>query len=414
MSQKAPSLKLNMVMNTLNRGSEVLFALLTYPYISRALLPDATGKVSFATSVVTYFSILAQLGIPIYGIRAVAKVRDNKTELSRTVHEILTINLCTCITVCILFAISLFAVPRFAEDRILYAVMGISIILNALGVEWLYQGLEKYTYITVRALIFRLIAVIAMVLLVHSPEDYRIYGALSVFAVSASNVLNFINLRKHIILKPVGSYNFRKHLPMVMVFFSMSVATTIYTNLDKVMLGFMTTDTQVGYYEMAVVVRKALVVFITSTGAVLLPRASYYIEKGLNAEFKKLISNMLKFATLASLAACIFFILFARPIVVLVFGQAFEGSVLPLKILMPAVVLVSITNVLGIQMMIPLGMEKTVLHSEVCGAVIDFVLNLVFIPSFGAAGAAASTLIAEVAVLIWQVCVIKKEKCFEK
>lgn len=141
-----------MIMNALLTMSSFIFPLITFPYVSRILLPLGTGKVNFATSVVNYFAMFAQLGIPTYGIRACAKVRDNKEKLSRTVHELLFINLFMCVLVYITFFIALFNVSRLEQDKTLYLVIGISIILNALGVEWLYKALEKYSYITVRSI----------------------------------------------------------------------------------------------------------------------------------------------------------------------------------------------------------------------------------------------------------------------
>ena len=89
---KTKSLKLNFIMNAILTMSQFIFPLITFPYISRILLPAGTGKVSFATSVISYFALFAQLGIPTYGIRACAKVRDNKKELTRTVQELFIIN----------------------------------------------------------------------------------------------------------------------------------------------------------------------------------------------------------------------------------------------------------------------------------------------------------------------------------
>lgn len=200
-----------------------------------------------ATSVITYFSMFAQLGIPTYGIRACAKVRDNREELSKVAQELLIINIImSAISYIILFALLSF-VPKFRCEKKLYVILSFTIILTAIGMEWLYKALEQYTYITVRSVIFKFIALIAMFLLIHEQEDYVVYGAITIFAASASNVLNLINAHKYIELKPIRNYNFKRHLKPVLIFFAMSCATTIYTNLDTVMLGFMTTDAGNGY-----------------------------------------------------------------------------------------------------------------------------------------------------------------------
>lgn len=171
MEAKQKSIKLNMVMNALLSMSSFIFPLITFPYVSRILLPIGTGRVAFATSVVTYFSMFTQLGIPTYGIRLCAKVRDDKEELTRAVHELLFINLFMSVVVYIVFFISLAVVPKFHEEHTLLLIIGATILLNALGVEWLYKALEQYTYITVRSLVFKVIALIGTFLFVRNPED---------------------------------------------------------------------------------------------------------------------------------------------------------------------------------------------------------------------------------------------------
>lgn len=166
--------------------------------------------------------------------------------------------------------------------------MGSLILFNTIGVEWLYKGLEQYSYITVRSIVFKFIALLAMFLLVHEKEDYVIYGGITIFAAAGSNFLNFINLRKYIYLRPMGEYNFRQHIKPISVFFAMSIATTIYTNMDNVMLGFIKGTTENGYYDAAVKIKNILVSFVSSLGTVLLPRVSYYIETGEKEEFSRI------------------------------------------------------------------------------------------------------------------------------
>ena len=142
-------------MNVILTMSSFIFPLITFPYISRILLPVGTGKVSFATSVVNYFLLIAQLGIPTYGIRACAKVRDDKERLSKTVQEILLINFIMCIIAYVLFFCVLFLMPRFQEEKKLLLITSASILFTTLGVEWLFKALEMYSYITWRSIFFK-------------------------------------------------------------------------------------------------------------------------------------------------------------------------------------------------------------------------------------------------------------------
>ena len=408
-TQSRPSLKKNFIMNALLTMSSFLFPLITFPYVSRILGPEGFGRVSFATSVVAYFNMLAQLGIPTYGIRICASLRDDREALTRTAHELLLINLLMGLLSWLMLASCLAVVPRLRQERELLLLISATIFLNAIGMEWLYKGLEQYTYITVRSVAFKALAVVAMFLMVHSPEDCLAYGAVSIFASSASNILNFVHAGSIISLRPVGGYNLKRHMKVVAVFFAMACATTIYTNLDEVMLGFMKSNADVGYYHAAVKIKNILVSIVTALGAVLLPRASYYIEQGRYDEFWRITRKALHFVLLAASPMMLYFTLFAREGILLVSGGAYENAVLPMQIIMPTLLLIGVTNVLGIQMLVPLGREKCVLYSEIAGAVTDLILNALLIPRYAAAGAAIGTLTAEIVVLVVQYISLRDE-----
>lgn len=409
MSQKKQSLKLNFIMNVMLTMSSFIFPLITFPYVSRILLPSGTGKVSFATSVVTYFTMFAQLGIPTYGIRACATVRDDRKKLSKLAQELLSINLFMCVLSYIILFIAVFSVPRLKAEKNLYILLSFTILLSSIGMEWLYKALEHYTYITIRSVFLKFLALIAMFLLVHNQDDYVVYGGITIFAASASNVLNLVNVQKYIDLKPVGNYNFKQHMKPILIFFAMSCATTIYTNLDTVMLGFMATDADVGYYNAAVKIKTILVSIVTSLGTVLLPRASYYIQQGKLEQFHRITSKALSFVMIAATPLMGYFICFAKEGICFLSGEAYLEAVMPMKIIMPTLLLIGITNILGIQMLIPMGQEKIVLYSEICGAVVDVIINVVLIPKYASSGAAVGTLIAEFVVLLFQVAFLKDE-----
>ena len=246
-----------------------------------------------------------------------------------------------------------------------------------------------------------------MFFFIHQKSDYIIYGGITIFAASASNILNFLNVRKYISLRPVGKYQFRPHLKAVIVFFAMSCATTIYTHLDTVMLGFMTTDIDVGYYNAAIKIKYILVSIVTSLGVVLLPRASYYVQRGQMNEFYRITKKAINFVMLVATPMMVYFILFAKEGILFLSGSDYEGAILPMQIIMPTLLLIGLTNIMGIQILVPLGKERIVLYSEIAGAVIDLILNLILIPHMASVGAAIGTLTAELVVWIVQFVALK-------
>lgn len=410
MSEKQ-SLKLNFIMNAILTMSSFLFPLISFPYVSRILGPEGTGRVDFATSLIAYFLMFAQLGIPTYGVRACAKVRDDKRLLTKTAQELLIINLVMSAISYVVLALALIFVPVLREDRVLYIVVSLTIIFNTIGMEWLYKALEQYTYITIRSILFKFVSLAAMFMLVREKDDYVIYGGITILASSASYLMNFVHARKYISLRPVGGYEFAPHLKAVMVFFAMACATTVYTNLDKVMLGVMISpdSVYVGYYGAAARIKSILVSIVTSLGTVLLPRASYYVQHGQMDEFRKISRKALNFVVVAATPLMLYFIFFARQGILLLSGEDYLGAVVPMQLIMPTLLFIGLTNILGIQILVPTGREKVVLYSVIVGAATDVVCNLLLIPRYAAAGAALSNMIAEAAVLVFQIVALRRE-----
>lgn len=406
------SIRFNYIMNMIYTVSGMVFPLLIYPHAARILGESGIGAVSFANSIVSTFGIFAQLGIPTYGIKACAEVRDDKEKLTRVVHEILLINLITCAVTYLVFFAAVLAYPKFRAEKELFLVMSSVLFFNTIGVEWLYKGLEKYQYITCCSLFFKVIGVAATFLLIRSESDYVIYGGITILSLVGSNVLNFINLRKYIYLHPVGNYNFRRHLKMISIFLAMSVATTIYTNMDSAMLGIIKGTGENGYYDVAVKVKNILVSVVSSLGTVLLPRMSFYISSNRKQEFHRITQKALRFILVISLPICVYFILFAKPSVDLLAGERFAPSIRPMQIIMPTLVFIGLTNIIGMQMMVPLGMERQVLYSEIAGAAVNVIMNFFLIPELGCRGAAIGTLAAEIMVFFVQLFVMRKSVVF--
>ena len=399
---KTHSIKFNFIMNALLTISQVIFPMITFPYYSRVLGAEGTGSVGFALAVVSYFTMVASLGVPTYGIRACAKVRDDKEKLSQTVQELLIINGITTAVMYVAYFLAIAIVPRFAQEKEILTMVSISIVLNTMGISWLYSALERYSYITLCTVIFKIIGVVLMFVFVRSPGDYIIYGGISAIANYGSGILNFINMRKYISLKKTGPYDFKQHIGPIFTFFMMSASISIYTNLDKVMLGFMKTNTDVGYYDASVKIKTILVNVVTSLGTVLLPRMSFYIEKGEKEAFRRTVTKAFRFVIVAASSLMIFFIIFARESILAISGEEFLPAVFPMQLLMITLLLIGLSNITGIQILTPMGRENLVLKSILWGAAVDFVLNLILIPNYASSGAAFATVMAELVVLVVQ------------
>ena len=398
--EQMPSIKKNYIMNILMNIAAVLFPLLTYPYVSRIFLPDGMGRISFAQSLVGYFNMFAQLGIPTYGIRAAAKVRDDKEKLSRTVQEILLLNLITCAISYIALFVCIMSVRRLADMRILCVIFSTTLLFNTIGMDWFYAALEQYSYISVRTVLLRTITVAGIFLLIHSTDDLLLYAGLCVFMTVMTGVINLVHARKFISFQFLGGYHPLRHLKPILMFFMMACAQVIYTNLDTVMLGFLSGERQVGYYSVAIKIRSTLFCVLSALVTVVYPRVSYDVERGDMEQFKKLGNHSIRYILITAAPLAVYFGIFAAVTVSVLCGPQFVPAEYSLRVVMPTVLFIGVSNVLTVQVLFPLGLEKKALWSTITGAVIDFLLNAALIPRLGAVGAGIGTLTAEFGVMV--------------
>lgn len=381
----------------------MLFTLVTFPYASRVLQPDGLGKIGFLQSVVSYFLMLSSLGIPLYGIREIARVRDSKAGRTRVAHELFLLNAGSTLVVAALFLLAILLVPQFRSEYSLLLTLGSSLFFSLIGIDWLYQGLEDFVYITLRSIAFQALSLILLFILVRSPEDLFWYALLTVISSGGSSILNLIHARTCIGFFYHGPYDIRRHVRPVLRVFLMNLAVSVYANLDSVMLGFLAGERQVGLYSAAIKLVRIVLMVLASLGTVLLPRSSYYLKNVMTAEFQSLISRSLRFMLMFALPAFMGLVLLAEKTILFLSGEAFLEAVPALQIISGILVFISVSNIIGIQIFLPMGKETYTIVSVATGAVINFSLNVLFIPKYGATGAAFTTLIAEGAVTAVQI-----------
>lgn len=392
------SLKKNAALNVIKTLMSLIFPLITFPYVSRILLPDGLGKINFARAIMEYFVLIASLGISLYGTREVAKVRDDAYLLSKFSKEIFIINMGSTVFAYLLFFISLFTVPKFEAYRALLCVFSATILFTTIGMDWLYNGVEDFYYITVRYIAFNVLSLILLFMFVHSQKDYLVYAFISVLASTGANILNFIHSRKYIDFSLVKELEFRKHIKPVLIMFAMALTIKIYTVLDTTMLGFICSDWHVGIYSAAVKINKIILALVVSASTVLLPRLSYYSEQKDQEKFNAVTKKGLNLLLLVAIPCAAGLCLLSPQIISLLSGDAYSAAVPAMRIMNPIILMIGVSNFIGLQLFMPLRKEKYTLYSVIWGAAVNFTLNLVLIPRYQVLGAAISTLVAETVV----------------
>ena len=365
------SIKYNALMNIVLTLSNIVFPLITFPYISRVLSPEGVGITNFFFAIGNYSVLIATLGMGTYGIRQISKSRNDKEELSKTMQELIIINLVMSLFVLSILIILTFFIEKFNNELGLVIITCLTVLSSVFSLGWLYSGLEQYDYITKRSLFFKIISLILIFILVKDREDYIVYSSITLFSTLGSNIMNVYHSRKYVSFKLKKNLKFKKHIKPILYLFSSLLAVNVYTNLDTVMLGFVNGDEAVGLYSVASKIKWLLLMLITSGSAVLLPRLSLYVSNKERDKFNKILKDTTSLILMISIPMAIYFIFMAKDSIKLLGGESFLEATFTMQILMPILIISGFSNIMGNQILLPLNKEKYFMYAVTVGALIN-------------------------------------------
>ena len=396
------SIKANYLFNLVNSASQLLFPLITFPYASRIMMADGIGQVNFFQSIISYISLFTCLGIPMYAIREVAKVRDNPEKMTRITVEILLLHAFLTLLGYMAVAVICLTVTKVQTDIPLFLLLSATIFFTAIGCEWFYQGIEDFKYVAIRGLLVKLLSVVLLFLFVKTKEDILWYGAYTVLGVLGGNIFNFIRLRKYLHRDVI---DFRalhplRHLKPALHVFALNVVISIYLQLNNVLLGFMKDAEAVGYFTAATKIMMITMSISSSLGAVIMPRTSNLIAEGRMDEFRILIQKSYDFVLALAMPLTVGLIFTSPSIILLLSGEGFAPAVLTSQIVASNILMVGLSGVMGIQVLYPLGKINIVILCTLIGAAVNVFFNVLLIPRYGHNGTAVAYMLAEVAVTV--------------
>lgn len=404
------SLKSNIAYTVINTFLGLIFPIITFPYISRVLQPEGIGLYNFYNSILGYVAMLANLGITLYATRLIARHRDDLHERSKLTIEVFLLHCLTTLIASLLIVIIATIVPRVYEQQLLFLVMAITIILGPLSINWFYQGIEEFKYITIRSLSIKSLSLVLLFTFVKTQSDIMSYAVISVFFFVGNYVFNIIYLRKFITLNNLRWKDLQiiRHLKPSFLLLTLNIGSGIYTSLSVVLIGFLQSDVAVGYYTIPVRVSQIIVGLITSLGTALLPRFSYLLEVGKEAEFNLLSRKAMQFTIGSTLPVVIGLVLSAESLIVCGFGIEYTPSIYVLQLIAPTILFASIANVVGIQILYPKKQEIMVIYIVLGVAILNIILNFILIPTYSYNGAAVATAISEFTALALLLCLGKR------
>lgn len=404
------SLKTNVLLNYINTITGIIFPVITFPYASRILLPEGIGIINFQSSIIGYVVLFTSLGIPLYAVKEVAKYRDDVVLRNKATAEITILSLFLSFIGYIAVFLLGKLIPQVNENLSLFYILSLTIIFTALGVNWFYQAIEDFKFITIRAVIIRTLAAASLFLFVKDKTDLLIYGGITVGSTVGNNLINFIHLNRFISLSTIKGLklDILKHIKPALHIFILNLVISIYVQLNTIMLGFMDGDYAVGIYTAGNKIPHIILTLVTSMGAVLLPRCSNLVAARKMEEFNSVSNKSVRLVLTLTLPFTSGLILLAEPVITIFCGEAFIDAIPVIYWTSPVILFIGLTSVLGIQILYPLGKENIVIYSTIGGAIVNLILNLILIPRYSAVGAGISTFTAEFAVLAIQIIAGKK------
>lgn len=389
------SLGLNALLNGTRTVLNLFFPLITFPYVSRVLKVENIGKYNFAQSVNQYFLLIAALGITTYAIREGTKFRNSREKLNEFASEIFSINIISTIVAYIMLFFCIAFIPKFQNYRMIILIFSIELIFTTIGIEWMYSIFEEYAYITIRSIIFKIISIILLLLLVKKPEDYIVYAGITVFSNAGSNILNLIHSRKYCNLKIIWSKKIYKHLKPIFVIFASTVATSIYVNSDTTMLGFMTSNYEVGIYSVSSKVYRIVKQMLASILIVSIPRLAFLMGQDKMDEYRKTLTNIFNVLVIVLFPAIVGLFLLSKEIVLLISGPEYVQATSSLRLLAIALAFCIFGWIYNQCVLIPAKQEKIVMFTTIISAIANIVINFILIPILKVNAVAISTIVAE-------------------
>lgn len=388
----------NAILNVINNVVNILFLLITFPYVSRILSVKSIGAYNFSNSIATYFILIGALGINTYAIREGVKYRSNKSQFNQFVSEIFTINICSTVFAYALLLLCCLFFTQLYLYRICIFVISLQIVFATISVQWVFQIYEDYLYITVRNIISSLISLILLFLLVRKPYDYLNYAIVSVSAYIFSGILDFWGSKKYCRLNITIHFNLKKHIVPILIIFGINMAQMIYVNSDITILGLLKNNYIVGIYGISTKIYQFIKTIIAAVLIVTVPRMVILLEKKDFIKFKSTLSRLTKVLILLVLPASVGLFMLAKEVILIISGSKYLNAIASLRILCFAYVFSILTWVLTDCVLIPAKKEKDVFISTIISTILNIILNLIMIPFGNEKAAAVTTVLAEICV----------------
>lgn len=401
------SIAKNYIYNLLYQMLTIVLPLITTPYLSRVLGAESIGIYGYTLSIVTYFVLFGSLGIAMYGQREIAYLQNDKEKRSKTFWEIVIIRFITQTIALIGFYLTF---CMHGDYSIYYKILILEILSNALDISWYFQGIEDFGKTVTRNIVVKSISIICIFIFIKTPNDLWKYLLIYTGSNILGNMTMWLYLPKLVEKVSLKTLQLTKHLKPTIALFVPQIATQVYVVLDKTMIGNITNNmSEVGFYEQAQKIVKTSLLVVTALGTVMNSRIANAFAEDKKEDVKKYLAQSFNIVWMLAIPAMFGVMAVSSKLVPWFYGEGYE-AVIPLLIATsPILLVIGLNNITGIQYLIQARKQKIYTISVTIGAIVNVIFNFILIKIFGTIGAAISSVIAELTILIVHLIAIRKE-----
>ncbi len=398
-SIKSPSVKKNFLLSTAYQVLCIITPFVTAPYLARVLGAEKIGVNSYIGSIIAYFTMFGALGTISYGAREIARVRDDVYARSKTFWEIELLSVCTSGIAIIAWAVFVYLSTQY---KVYYFVLTLNILGTMFDISWFYSGMEQFKYTVTKNTVIKIIGIVLVFIFVKTKEHLFNFVLINSACGLFGNVSMWLTLKPFLVKVNRKDLHVFKHFKGTFVFFVPVIATSIYTVLDKTLIGVITHDkTQNGFYEQAHKIIQMVKTFTFGPlNSVLESRSSYLFVHEKFDEIKAHINKSLDFIMLVCIGSVFGILGVADHLVPIFFGEGYEASIPLLKMFSPVLLITGITVTLGSQYYTPSGKRFESAIYIIIGAVVNLICNVLLIPRFQSMGAVIGTIISEFVITV--------------
>ena len=382
----------------------IIVPLITSAYVSRVLRPEGVGANAFTNSIIQYFILFASMGIGYYGNRQIAYVRDNRLKMAKTFWEIQIVK--TIMTLVSIIAFEIFLI--FYTRQFDYMVaQSLNLIAVAFDISWFYEGVENFKVTVLKNSLVKIVSMIAIFVFIKGPYDVTLYIVVLALSTLLGNLTLWPDIYRDLPRVKIRSLNPWIHfLPMVELFIP-QIATQVYVQLNRTMLGVMVSETASGYYQYSDNLIKLILALVTATGTVMLPHVANAVSHGDMKKVNQMLYKSFDFVSAVAIPMMFGLAAISLTLAPKYYGPGYDPVGPAMMIESIVILMIAWSNVLGVQYLLPIHHQKQFTISVTVGAVVNIILNFPLIHFYSLTGAMWSTVLSEISVTLYQLIAVR-------